>query len=377
MALQMQPTHQTYTADPVAAVKESFTLSGSGGGDAGPGGRAPTPKAQPAVALPPPLSTATIESLYQPLRHDIETLPPPAARPVPPPPPALNSFLSLLGANLGASLLRDPGAADKIFGYMQEKEQQRQAIEDQNYAQNLAFNENKKAQLVAIRGKALETALQVAIQSNDAERAAKIAENLHRLQAETQAQTVIPAMSSLQIEKAKEIGRQQRLTLADQIKMKLEATTASGKLQPITGKDFLKSIDDINKNKELTTHENGLLGGLLQGIFGGDKKVSKKDMLKASFVTGIMAGDPGVKADAKRRLLMTVYSDLGWLGRRTCRKFLPRRKRPSSPTSWRNTGLRSTCWITSSEKYGLHAGDGGVRSAAGNCAARRRRSSGG
>jgi len=322
MALQMQPTHQTYTADPVAAVKESFTLSGSGGGDAGPGGRAPTPKAQPAVALPPPLSTATIESLYQPLRHDIETLPPPAARPVPPPPPALNSFLSLLGANLGASLLRDPGAADKIFGYMQEKEQQRQAIEDQNYAQNLAFNENKKAQLVAIRGKALETALQVAIQSNDAERAAKIAENLHRLQAETQAQTVIPAMSSLQIEKAKEIGRQQRLTLADQIKMKLEATTASGKLQPITGKDFLKSIDDINKNKELTTHENGLLGGLLQGIFGGDKKVSKKDMLKASFVTGIMAGDPGVKADAKRRLLMTVYSDLGWLGKKDVSKIL-------------------------------------------------------
>lgn len=323
MALQPQPAHQNYTENPVAAVKRSFTVSGStGGGEPGPGGTAKPPKVPKADALPPPLSTSTIESLYQPLRQEIEALPPPTPRDVPPPTPALNSFLSLLGANLGASLLRDPAAADKIFGYMQEKEQQRQTIQAQNYAQDLAFSQNKRAQLVAVRGKALETALQVAIQSNDTERAAKIAENLQKLQGEIQAQTVIPAQTGMHLEVAKEEGKQARLTLAEQLRIKLEETAAAGELKPITGKEFLKSIDDINKNKELGTSQEGLLGPLLRSVFGGEKKVGKRDMLKASFVTGIMAGDPGVKADAKRRLLMTIYSDLGWLGKKDVSKTL-------------------------------------------------------
>jgi hypothetical protein len=243
---------------------------------------------------------------------------------VPPATPPLNAFLALLGGHLGASLLRDPGAADKVFNYLEQKEQEQKTIEAQNYAQDLAFSQSKRSQLIQIRGKALEAALTAAIEANDTERAAKISENLQKLQGEIQAETVIPAQTAGGLEEIKERGKQERLTLADQLRAKLEEEAAKGQLKPLTGKEFLKSIDDINKNKELTTAQEGILGPFFRSIFGGDKKVGKRDMLKAAFVTGIMAGEPAVKADAKRRLLMTIYGELGWLGKRDVSKeFTP------------------------------------------------------
>lgn len=304
-----------YVTAPTAKVKEKFTVTGSQSGkpvNAGPSPTVSKGKVPPPAALPPPLSMQAIDQMYAPLRKEIEALPPPTPAPVPQKTPALNAFISALGANLGAALTRNPAMGQQVTDYMIQKEQERKAAEAQNYATRLAFDQNKRNQLIQIRAQSLETALKGAMEANDSERAAKIAENLHKLQAEVQANVLIPAETEKGIKIAQEEGRQQRLNIAATVKAALEKET-EGIGKPLTAQQLQKAIDDVNKNKELTTQENGFFGNIWQSLFGGDKKVGKKDMLKGAYVTGLIAGEPQVRSTSKRRLLTMVYSELGLL----------------------------------------------------------------
>lgn len=315
-----------YTQDPQKSVKEKFsaTMGGKDATSEAPIAPTKSKKSPPQEALPAPVSLQAIEGMYAPLRREIEALPPPAAQPVPPQTRPLNAFLSVLGANLGATLLHNPEIAQKATDYLLQKEQERKAIEAQNYATDLAFNQNKRNQLIQIRGQALETALKAALDANDTERAAKISQNLAKLQGEIQKETIIPAQGAEELKQIQERGRQERLVNAEQIRLqwdKAEGLSA----KPLTAQQFQKAIDDVNKNKELTTEETGFFSEILTKLFGGNKKVGKRDMLKGAYVTGLIAGEPDVKSAAKRRLITMVWSELGLM------KKYPDPKTPLAP----------------------------------------------
>jgi hypothetical protein len=300
-----------YIQAPTQAVKEKFSLAGKGSSP-----REVQPIAPPQVgkvaetAIPPPLSMQQVSSFYEPLRQEIESLPPPEHAPVPAATPPLNAFLAVLGATLGASLNRNPAGAQQVSDYLIQKEQERKAIEAQNYARDLAFNENKRNQLIQVRGQALETSLQAAIQANDTERAAAIAKNLEVLRGQVATQMTEPAKTAGELTVEKERGRQARLTLADNIRMQLEKT-AEMQNKPMTAQQFAAAIDAVNKNKELTTEEEGLLGPWWRKIFGGKRPLDKREAIKGVQVTALLAGEPNVRSAAKRRLVTSVLSDLG------------------------------------------------------------------
>jgi hypothetical protein len=304
----------SYTQEPSKTVKEKFSATSTTRPAREERGVVPT-KGKPVggqAALPPPVSLAQIEGMYEPLRKEIEALPPPAAQPVPPQTKPLAAFLSVLGANLGASLLRNPQVAQQATEYLLQKEQERKATVAQNYATDLAFNQNKRNQLVQIRGQALETALKAALESNDSERAAKIGQNLAKLQGEIQTGMVIPAAGKEELKQIEETGRQARMTQAERIRLEWEKAEGIA-TKPLTPQQFQKAIDDVNKNKELTTEEHGFFGNIWRSLFGGENKLSKRDMLKGAYVTGLIAGEPAVQGTAKRRLTTMVVSELGLL----------------------------------------------------------------
>jgi len=303
----------SYVSQPTATVREKFTVSGGGKkGDAGPSPIVRKGKVPPQAALPPPLSMDQIDKFYSPIRDELNALPPPQPMPVPPHTPPLNAFLSLLAGNLGSSLTRNPAQAQQISEYLINKEQERKAIESQNFATRVAFDQNRRNQLIAIRAKSLDTALEEAIKSGDTERAAKIAQNQMKLGSELKAEVETPAETQGRIAQEQERGRQDRLTLAEQLRLTLEKETGSAG-KPLTAQQFQKAIDDVNKDKELTTEEHGVLGNVWRYFFGGNNKVNKRDMLRGTYVTGLLAGESGVRQVSKRRLTTMLLADLGFL----------------------------------------------------------------
>lgn len=301
-----------YTTNPSQKVKEKFSASLTSGAEIGPGPAIPKPAKTTRAALPPPMSIDQIDSYFEPIRKEIQALPPPEAAPVPPKTPALTAFLSVLAGNLGASLTRNPAQAEQIQNYLLEKDKERKAAEAQNFASRVAFDQNRRNQLISIRAQALDTALQEAIKSGDSERAAKIAENQLKLGADLKATVETPAETAGKIAVTQEEGRQQRMTLAAAARLAIEKET-EGTGKPLTPQQFQKAIDDVNKNKELTTEEHGLLGNLWRMLVGGDNKINKRDMLMGTYVTGFLGGETSVQDTSRRRLLSMIYAQLGLL----------------------------------------------------------------
>jgi hypothetical protein len=62
------------------------------------------------------------------------------------------TFLGACGS-LGAQLTKNPAVQDSIMRTLAENESRRKAIEDQNYSQDLVFNQQKASQRLAATGR--------------------------------------------------------------------------------------------------------------------------------------------------------------------------------------------------------------------------------
>lgn len=307
-----------YTKEPTKAVSERMsastkrTTTGGGGGSVQPTPIAAIPAQE---ALPPPMSLAQIEGLYAPLRRDIETLPPPEPAPVPPQTRPLSAFLAVLGANLGASLLRNPGAAQQVTDFLIQKEQERKAVQAQNYARDLAFNQDKRMRLVQIRGQALETALKAALEANDAERAAKIAQNLSKLQAEVQVESIIPAAGAEELKQIEAQGKQARLT--EETKAAAARTEEEKRAEkPLTTKEYLAARTAVMRNKQLDVEVERKFNffGLKFGPRTGTPS-EREEEAETIDVATIKNGEEVAKKGAKANLKRSILKRLGLLGK--------------------------------------------------------------
>jgi hypothetical protein len=183
---------QTYTTDPAATVSARFSETFSGGG-----GQQPVPPVLPPQALPSPLTSDEVSKIFSPLMQQIDADKKIPNQPLPPPTPALATFLSVLAGSLGAQLTKDPRVEESVIRNLQENTVRRQAIEDQNYANDLMFNREKANRRIAATGQMLEAKLKVALDNQDAKTAMVLQGNLRQVRRNVRRDALVQGLSEL------------------------------------------------------------------------------------------------------------------------------------------------------------------------------------
>lgn len=183
---------QPYITNPEQAIQQGMFPPNSPMVLQGAGAAATQPQAQnPLLAqqpVPQGITTDQIMAMFAPLMGDIQNQQGPIPRPVPQGPSNMQSFLGALAANMGSQFTRNPMFAQDFARQQEEQQKNAQQIQAENYNQDLAFNQNKHKQLLAIRGQALESALGNAIKNGDTDKQAVISQNLLKLKDQLQEQ---------------------------------------------------------------------------------------------------------------------------------------------------------------------------------------------
>jgi hypothetical protein len=299
----------SYVTSPGEAIKQRFSIGLTGGQNEPPiapftlgaGGFQQSP-------IPPPVSQDEIQRQFAPLIQEVQGEEAPTPREAPSPLNPWMVFASALAANMGSSLTKNPLFAQQFAQNMEQDQKRRQAIEDENYANELLFSKEKRTRLFAIRGQALETALKQAIDANDMERAAKIAQNLetHRASIEKQ---LLPAKQAAEEHGIRVKGEEDRKL--ERLKILLENTkSTAGK--PLTMDQFQDNVRNAIALKEdqlpVTQEGWNILG--IQTTFG-QKKIKKQDVLDRIYAEGALSGDQSVSVAAKRNLILSISQRLG------------------------------------------------------------------
>lgn len=272
----------TYTEDPKGAVKAAFSASSS---ESGGGSNEPIPPLPKEEALPAPLSSNDVASAFAPLLNEISNQKAPPGRPVPPPTPALATFLSVLAGTLGAQMAKDPRVEENIISTLDQHEQQRQAIQDQNYANELMFNREKANRRLSAMGQMLETEVDAAMKANDAERAMKANKNLEILRGFVEGRNIM-----LQ-------GREQQKTASIAANAKMEAAPGAT-LEP---KDYASRRGEILTSKNLPENA-GHLWWTTHPRAGELAQLDKE---------ALHSGNDATQAAAKRNIQQAVLRTLG------------------------------------------------------------------
>lgn len=289
---------QASIAAPEAGVKEAFSgptnneselgldFEVGDGGDSG-------AMTFPLEERPQPLLQAgQIPGMYQGLLNEVGGEHAPLGRPVPEGIGPTKTFLANFAGTMATQLARNPAILENIQNRLNEDRQRQQAIQDQNYAQDLLFNRDKKNKLIALRGQILEKQIDTALAQGKEDQAAVLAENLQRLQAQGF------------IEREKEQGFQDRQT--ERVKATVKAKTGTA-AKPLTMNQFLSQVQDIagadpKKIPELmkTKVGTGFLG------MGGEKApVSKQEALEAIYAGAATGGESAAVQNLGLQRLVT------------------------------------------------------------------------
>jgi hypothetical protein len=252
-------------------------------------------------------SPEEMKAFFQPLLDQVQNEQTPLSRPVPADVSPIGTFLGTLAGNLASTFAQNPAFAQQAQQYLAEQHAQKQAIQEQNYANQLAFDAEKRNKIISIRGQILEKTLDEAIKSGDLERANVASKNLitfqEGLKRETQREDAQQRQAIVQ-----EQGRQERLTEKTKASVKAsEEKTAAAK--PMSTKEYLQGINDVNKNKQL--------GNSAPFRFLGFQKeaTSHEEALEQFHASAILNGEPTVKTAAKQNLLRLVKTRLGLIGK--------------------------------------------------------------
>lgn len=308
-----------YTTSPVETVKRKFSSSvQTTGGE--PGASPTIPPINIADLASQSISQAgpspeEIAAFYKPIIDQIQNESQPLSRPVPADISPTGTFLGLLAGNLATTFTQNPAFAQQAQRLLAENEQKRQAIEEQNYAQGLAFDAAKRDKLITIRGKILETQLDKAIKDGDTERALAISKELGKFQEGLSREG---QRQKAEQEKALigERGRQERLTERTKAEVKAsEEAAAAGK--PLTTKQYLDARNAVARNKELdekTTSRWKFYGVPLPFGPRAATPTEREEQMEQIDVATIKNGEPTAVKAAKANLKRSVLKRLGLLG---------------------------------------------------------------
>lgn len=246
----------------------------------------------PLLESPDPLvRPGQVPGLFAPLVQEIEAQRAPLGRPVPTPLGPTRTFLATFAATLASQMARNPAIAENINTKIAQVEQRRQAIEEQNYANELLFSKEKRDKLIALRGNILEKQLALAISQGDDEAARVAAENIERLR------------NQGRLEVAKEEGAQARSVERMKITAKSAEGVAGAELKPLTMNDFLKNLNDIAMADTKKLPETS------QKLFGRNI-VSKESMIEEQYAAAAIGGEPDVKRLGMQRLVQAIKKRL-------------------------------------------------------------------
>jgi len=299
----------TFVNSPAQTVKKKFSASGAGTApDAGP----PLgPLAAASVSdlgqqpLPTTMTPDQIGQMMQPLLDQAQSMQAPADQPQPAQLSPLGTFLGALAGNLATTFTNRPQYALEAHQFLHEDQQRRQQIEDQNTANRLLFDKDKRTQLVALRGKILSAQVDRAIESGDLERADVATRNLAKFQEGLRRED----------ERTQQVGREREIKLQGEEARKTQAQKFSleveegrdAKTKPLTSKEYLTAINDINKNKEIKDPGFFERIGRWARSLGGNTPdpTDRQTALETTFVTGL-GGEPQVRPTAWRSLRQSI-----------------------------------------------------------------------
>jgi len=256
------------------------------------------PEMPQTMEMPQPLGSDVISGAFAPLLAQMNAQKAPAPRDVPPPSPALATFLSALAGSLGTQFAKDPAIEQHVFGVMHENEVRRQAIQDQNYADKLQFDQQSANRRYSLMGQMIETQLQQAIQNNDVKQAAYYNQQLEKIRGQMEARTAVlreKAAGEADVEKARATAEVQK------------KGSAQKTLEP---DEYLTARTNILKDKTLQDEKTGMLDKVGQ-FFTGPPADTKQSELRQVDKAGILSGNPQTQAAAKRNIRQAVTGKLG------------------------------------------------------------------
>ena len=268
-----------------------------GGGEAGEGGGE-----FPLLETPDPQITAgQIPGMFGGLLGEVQNQPAPIGRPVPEALDTTKTFLATLAGTLGTQLTRNPAVLQDIQERMAERQRRSQAIEDQNYAEQLLFGKEKFNRLLALRGNILEKQIETALSQGNEEGARVAAENLERIRQRGR------------IEAEKEAGRQARLTEGTKARLEAKAKEKEGaELKPLTMDQFNQAVKDIATSdpEKLTEIMADKVNTGWFGLGGKKPASSKQEALEQIYAGAALGGEPAVAALGKVRLVNSIKQRL-------------------------------------------------------------------
>jgi hypothetical protein len=309
----------SYTTDPSGTIKKKFSTSvQTTGGDPGLSPVIPPINTADLASQPIPQtgpSPEEIAAFYQPILDQIQNEAVPLSRPVPADISPTGTFLGLLAGNLATTFTQNPAFAQQAQQYLAEQNRQKQAITEQNYADELAFSAEKRNKLISIRGKILETQLEKAISDGNQEQALAISTELGKMQEglkrESQRQEAQQRQALIQEE-----GRQQRLTNAQKATLTAEEEKSAAS-KPLTTKQYLDARNAVARNKELDEKTTSRWKAFGMSLPFGPRDATpteREEQMEQIDVATIKNGEPTAVKAAKANLKRSVLKRLGLLG---------------------------------------------------------------
>lgn len=307
-----------YVTSPGVSVSEKFKLSGRV-----PLTNAPAPPLQLSAtpqhltqqeALPPPISGGDIEGMYQPLLEAAQNQAAPPSRPIPPQLNPWATFAAALAANLGTAMTHNPLFAQQVQENIQQQERQRQAIMDQNAVDQITFSKEKWNRLVTLRANILDKQIDEAIKNNDLDRAEVLTRNRMKLQSELQTEQ-IKAQGAVTEHTERVRGEEARKTA--KFEAGLEKKTSAQKAEPMNMNEYSQRRREVlmGEAKKLPVTQPGWnILGFQTPI--GEHQMTQQEALEQFDAAALQGGDEGVKAAAKRNLILSIKQRLGLTGKK-------------------------------------------------------------
>jgi hypothetical protein len=304
----------TFVNAPAQTVKKKFSISGSIPPDAG--GGIPPAQAVPQSDLtqqpvPASITPEQIAQMFQPLLEQAQAEQPPLSRPVPAEISPIGAFLGTLAGNLASTFAQNPAHAQQAQRFLAEDAEKRRTIEEQNYAAGLLFDKEKHNRLISLRGKILEAQVGRAIESGDLEAASVATQNLTKFQEGLRREAAATAQKNEE-RSIRVTGEEARKTQAARFKLEAEKGR-DAKTKPLTSKEYITGINDINKNKNIKDRSffEGV-GAWAHSLVGGiPEPTDRQTALETVYVTGLLGGEPQVRPTAWRSLRLSIRRRLG------------------------------------------------------------------
>lgn len=252
-----------------------------------------------------------IAGLFAPLLGDVQSEQAPLPRPIPQGLNPLQAFAGALASNMGSALTRNPMFAQNFARTIQEQQQRQQAVEDQNYLEDLAFNKEKRNRLLTIRASAMEKQIENLMAQGKEQDAAKLAGQLEKLRGNVE----------MAVNEAQVPGRVAEIRAQGEEARKLESIKAGIEQKKIDAAEK-KATDAANKPYNMSQYQDDIrdvmhltpeqLQTKKPGWFGiGGESIPKGEMLEQLHAKAATSPDKPTATAGRRALIMSISKRLG------------------------------------------------------------------